>query len=110
MNLEEVRKFALSLPETTEQPHHEMSSFRVRRKIFVTIPPDGEHLHIFVDEDLTRAAVGHESGACEELWWGTKLYGVRVHLPTAESGMVLDLVEEAWRRRAPSALLSQVRK
>ena len=110
MNLEEVRKFALSLPETTEQPHHEMSSFRVRGKIVVTVPPDGEHLHIFVDEDLTGAAVGHESGACEELWWGKKLYGVRVHLPSAESDMVLDLVEEAWRGKAPKALLKQGRE
>ena len=107
MTLEAVRDLALSLPETAEAPHHEMSSFRVRGKIFVTVPPDGEHLHVFVDEDRARAAIGHDSGACEELWWGKKLYGVRVHLPSAESGMLLDLVEEAWRGKAPKALLDR---
>lgn len=48
-----------------------------------------------------RTVAAHESGACEELWWGKKLYGVRVHLASAESGMVLDLVEEAWRGKPP---------
>lgn len=105
VTLDEIRELALSLPETTEAPHHEMSSFRVRGKIFVTVPPDGEHLHVLVDEDRARAAIGHDSGACEELWWGKKLCGVRVHLPAAESGMVLDLVEEAWRGKAPPGLL-----
>ena len=45
-----MRAFALSLPATTEEPHFDMSSFRVRGKIFATVPPDGEHLHVFVDE------------------------------------------------------------
>ena len=32
-----VRKLALSLPESTEQPHHDMTSFRVRGKIFAMV-------------------------------------------------------------------------
>lgn len=31
-----VRGFTLSLPETTEEPHFEKTSFRVKRKIFAT--------------------------------------------------------------------------
>lgn len=31
-----IRKFALSLPETTEEPHFEKTSFRVKKKIFAT--------------------------------------------------------------------------
>ncbi len=31
-----LRKVALSLPETSEKPHFEKTSFRVRNKIFVT--------------------------------------------------------------------------
>ncbi len=31
-----LRKCALSLPETTEEPHFEKTSFRVKKKIFVT--------------------------------------------------------------------------
>ena len=50
MKLEQARRFALSLPEVVEAPHHELSSFRIRGKIFATVPPDGKHLHVFVDE------------------------------------------------------------
>ena len=39
MTLDDVRSFALSLPETTEAPHHERTSFRVRGKIFATALP-----------------------------------------------------------------------
>lgn len=34
--LEFLRSFCLSLPETTEEPHFEKTSFRVRKKIFAT--------------------------------------------------------------------------
>jgi len=40
-DLAEARRLALSLPEVTEQPHFDMASFRVRGKIFVTVPPEG---------------------------------------------------------------------
>lgn len=108
MKLDDVRDFALSLPEATEQPHHELSSFRVRGRIFTTVPTDGEHLHVFVDEDAIRAAVAHGSGAFEELWWGRRLLGVRVDLAKADADLVLDLVEEAWRRRAPRRLVARL--
>ena len=40
MKLQAVRKHAMSLEAVTEEPHHTYSSFRVRGKIFVTVPPD----------------------------------------------------------------------
>ena len=39
---ERVREFALSLPGATEEPHFDMSSFRVQGKIFATVPPGEE--------------------------------------------------------------------
>ncbi len=36
MTLQQLRTFALSLPETTEEPHFEKTSFRVKKKIFAT--------------------------------------------------------------------------
>jgi hypothetical protein len=44
-DLAQARQFALSLPGVTEEPHFDMTSFRVRGKIFVTVPPDGTRLH-----------------------------------------------------------------
>ena len=55
MRLETARRFALSLPETTEQPHFEKSSFRVKGKIFATVPVGGKALHVFVGEETVCA-------------------------------------------------------
>ncbi|MGV3632554.1 MAG: MmcQ/YjbR family DNA-binding protein [Bacteroidota bacterium] len=35
-----VTQWALSFPETTEEPHFEKTSFRVRKKIFATLDPE----------------------------------------------------------------------
>ena len=57
MDVEQVRRFALSLPGTSEQPHHDRSSFRVGKGIFVTVPPDEQHVHVLVAEEDVRAAL-----------------------------------------------------
>lgn len=56
VRLSAARRLALSLPEATEEDHHGMPSFRVRSKIFATVP-DAQHLHVMLDEHLTYAAV-----------------------------------------------------
>src|SRR5437763_6968190 len=101
MELAEARTHALSLPETTEQPHFDMASFRVRGKIFATVPPDGDRLHVFVDADEVHASVAEDPAAYEELWWGKKLSGLRVNLAVADVDRVAELLTEAWRRKAP---------
>ena len=103
-DLEEARRFALSLPEATEEPHFEMMSFRVRGKIFATAPPDGEHLHVFVDEGEVHAAVAEDPAAFEPLLWGQRLRGLRVRLAAAGQDRVEELLEESWRRKAPARL------
>ncbi len=105
-DLDQARRFALSLPEATEQPHHDMSSFRVRGKIFVTVPPDEEHLHVFVDEPEIAASVAEDPAAFEPLRWGQQVRGVRVNLAVAPSDRVQELIEESWRRKAPKRLLA----
>ncbi len=37
VKIDAFRKIALSLPETSEQPHFEKTSFRVAKKIFATV-------------------------------------------------------------------------
>lgn len=106
MTLEQARRFALSLPEAAEEPHFELWSFRVGGKIFATAPPDGGHLHVFVDDDAVRSAVGADRTAFEELRWGTKIAGVRVTLSAAKPDAVFDLLQASWRRRAPKRLIA----
>jgi hypothetical protein len=106
VTVDALRSFALSLPETTESPHFEATSFRVRGKIFLTIPPESDFAHVFVDEDETAAAVQRVPDAYEVLVWGKKQWGVKARLSAVPDGDLFELVEEAWRRKAPKRLKS----
>jgi len=105
-DLERVRRFALSLPGVTEEPHFDMSSFRVRGKIFATVPPDEAHLHVFVDEPEIEASVAENLAAFEPLLWGQRVRGLRIHLGSAPEARVQELIEESWRRKAPKRLVA----
>lgn len=99
MKLSTVRKHALALEATTEEPHHDFSSFRVRGKIFVTIPPGEAFVHVFVgDEDRERALAMYPE-FIEKLMWGSKALGLRVALDRAEPSVVKALVTRAYETR-----------
>ena len=104
MKLAQARKYALSLPETTEAPHFEYASFRVRGKIFATAPPGGEFLHIFVEEEERALLIAAEPDAYQSLHWGSKVVGVKVMLKRAESADVKHLLLQGWIRKAPKRL------
>jgi hypothetical protein len=103
----DVRRLALALPEATEAPHHEMTSFRVAGKIFATMPPSGDRVHIFAGPDEVAASCAEFGDMVEELWWGKKLSGCRVLLAQATTPVVRELLAEAWRRRAPKKLIAE---
>ena len=105
VSAQSVRRLALALPEATEQPHHDMTSFRVRGKIFATMPPEGGRLHVFLPQGEVASYCAEFPSAVEELWWGKKLSGCRVILRHAERALVLELLDESWRRKAPKSLL-----
>lgn len=44
MDAATFRNLALSFPESIEEPHWEKASFRVRKKIFATLSPDGKNV------------------------------------------------------------------
>jgi hypothetical protein len=103
-----ARSFALSLPGTSEQPHHDMSSFRVGGKIFATVTPDETRLHIFVEEPEISATVAEDPAAFEPLHWGKALRGVRVLLAAAPEDRVRELLTEAWLCKAPRSLIAEL--
>lgn len=104
MQLHQARKFAMSLPEATEEPHFDYSSFRVRGKIFATVPPDGTVLHIFVDEDQRAPLISAYPAVFTPLHWGSKMVGVRVLLARANADAVKRLLTQSWLRKAPKRL------
>jgi len=106
MKLEQVRRFALALPESAESPHFEYTSFRVRGKIFATAPPDGTRLHVFVDEETREAALALASEFLEKLFWGQRACGLKVGLAKARPRVVESLLMQAWRCKAPKKLVA----
>jgi hypothetical protein len=110
MKFAEIRRFALALPEASEAPHFHHGSFRVRGKIFVTVPPEQTHLHVFVSDEQREPALAMHPGFLEKLLWGGKVVGLRVDLARAEPAVVRQLVQQAWARKAPKALLAALTK
>lgn len=104
MELDDVRRIALALPEATEEPHFDLGSFRVRGRIFATVPPGGGALRIFVAEEETLALVAGAPDVYAELRWGRRLSGVEVRLAAADPAEVGELLRDAYRRKAPKSL------
>lgn len=104
MTVDDIRKIALALPETTEEPHFKYDSYRVHGKIFATLPPDGAHLHVFVDDERRELALAMFPEIYEKLWWGKKPVGLKVALQHADRDDVRDLLRSAWAYKAPKRL------
>jgi hypothetical protein len=102
-----VRAIALALPEVTESDHHGMASFRVRGKIFATVPDD-EHVRIMLDENGIRSAVAEEPPICDEFYWGNKLSCVVVAVKPATTSLLRELLTDAWLLKAPVSLTRRV--
>jgi len=107
VNLDDARTWALSLPEAGEEDHHGMASFRVRGRIFATVP-DSTHVRVMVDEMDIRAAVAAHPRACVEFHWGERLACVVVDLDRATPRLVQELITAAWSRKAPRTLARQL--
>jgi hypothetical protein len=103
MDIETVRKIALKFPEAVEHEHFGNPSFRVRGRIFATVP-DGTHLNVMIDPFDVDAVVSAEPQSCAELLWGKEVKGVRISLPKASPAMVEELLRVAWKRKAPKRL------
>ena len=110
VELNAVRRLALSLAEVTEEPHHAYGSFRVRGKIFVTVPPGEEIIHVFVPEAVREQTLAIHSDCTEKLLWGEKALGLRVWLGRAPARLVKELVQHAWEYKAPKSLVAAARK
>ncbi len=101
MTLAQIRKHALSLVGTTEEPHFDRTSFRVGGKIFLIAKPPAPYIHVFLPEELREPALEMYPAFLSKLLWGGKVVGLRVELPKADPSVVRDLVASAWQSKAP---------
>ena len=108
MKQSHVQKLALALPEATEEPHHHRTSFRVRGKIFATAVPAENFLNIMVGESARDPVLNIYSNCVEPLYWGNKIFGIRVNLLEATPDIVAELLKQAWSEKAPRALVAKL--
>jgi hypothetical protein len=98
----DVRLMALGLPETTEQDHHGMTSYRVRGRIFATVP-DERHVRIMADEPEILAAVAEDPDTYGPFYWGKRLACVVVDASSADGERIRELLVDAWLKKAPKS-------
>jgi hypothetical protein len=100
-----LRTYAPSLPEVTAAPHHQDGSFRVRGKIFVTIPPKQTHVHLFVSEEQRERLLPLYPALTEKRLSGGKVVGLNKALAPAASAVAKQLLRLAWENKAARVLL-----
>jgi hypothetical protein len=102
---EDVRRLALGQPEAVEQPHFDRSSFRVRGKIFATIRAGEGTTNLALPPKFAASLLETEPKAVRPINWGSVRGWVSVDLAALRPGLLEQLIEAAWSRVAPKALL-----
>jgi len=98
-DVDDIRRWALALPETVERPHFHLVGFRVADVGFAAVDERRGIALLNVDPSVDRAEAG-----VGPLTRGSTPIGVEVDLAVADAGRTERLVAEAWRFRAPAAV------
>lgn len=105
---DDVRRIALSLPETSERPSYEGTpSFRTKRKAFTRIRGDGESIVVFVDSVEEKEVL---LASDSTKFFTTSHYdgypAVLVRLAEADIDELRELLTDSWRLAAPKRVLA----
>lgn len=107
MTEDDLIAFALSLPEAAAGSHFGTRDFRVRGKIFLTLP-DGGHCVIKLTPDQQRMTLALSPDVTLPVPGGWGLRGsTRLLYALADDATVHALVQQAWKNAAPKALISK---
>ena len=105
----DIRRFATAFPEVEEFAHFRQPAFRVRGRAFAG-GEKGEATAVFsVSREEAAAAVAQDPAVYEEVWRNAatrSFVGLRVHLVAVGEERVRELVEHAWRNKAPKRLVA----
>jgi hypothetical protein len=105
---DDVRRIALSLPETIEKPWFGSPGFRVKDKGFLRIRSEAEGgLVVFVADLGEKDAL---LASDPDVFFTTPHYHgyptVLVNLPAIELDELTELITESWRLKAPKRVLA----
>ena len=101
-----VRRLALALPNTIESSHFAQPDFRVRNKIFATLPAAANTVCLKTTPANLDALVAAAPETFSNEWHGRWL---RVRLDRITAPMLADLLFDAWSLVAPKALAKAYR-
>ncbi|MDQ6432724.1 MmcQ/YjbR family DNA-binding protein [Mesorhizobium sp. LHD-90] len=104
MTADDFRRIALSLPEAEEKSHFGKPDFRVRNRIFATLPP-GAHavLKLTPEEQAMLAGAEPETFQPVKGGWGRQGW-TEMDLTAADDATLRSACLMAWRNTAPSSL------
>lgn len=105
MNIEEVRKLALSFPEAYEQEHFGIPSFRVKKKIFSTIWEKDNRVMVKLspNDQSVFCAIEPECFQPVPGGWGSQ-GATFVNLENVGCEIFTDALSTAYRLAAPKSL------
>ncbi|MFD8325461.1 MmcQ/YjbR family DNA-binding protein [Streptomyces lydicus] len=102
----DVRRIALSLPETVEKEAWEMPTFRVAGKMFVTVPDDETSFAVRCPVHERKELIAAEP---EKFWvppHEASSAWVRVRLAELDDlDELRDILVDSWKQAAPPRLL-----
>ncbi|GGN23309.1 MmcQ/YjbR family DNA-binding protein [Streptomyces fuscichromogenes] len=103
---EDVRRVALSLPDTGEKIAWNMPTFRVAGKMFATLPEDETSIAVRCPKEERDELVLAEPGKFWVADHEAQFAWVRVRLAALEGeGELRDILADSWRQAAPPRLL-----
>ncbi|MFJ7768196.1 MmcQ/YjbR family DNA-binding protein [Streptomyces sp. NPDC097107] len=103
---EDVRRIALSLPETTEKAAWSMPTYRVAGKMFATLPEDETSIAVRCPKEERDELVLAEPGKFWIAGHEAQFAWVRARLAVLEGEDELrDILADSWRQAAPTRLL-----
>jgi len=106
MTQDDIRALALSLPLVEEHPHFDRASFRVKGKIFATLPPSGEQVVLKLLPEIKESLKQSDPEAVIPLPGGWDRGGwTLLDIERMDDEKLADLIRLAWRQVAPKTLL-----
>ncbi|POX43785.1 MmcQ/YjbR family DNA-binding protein [Streptomyces sp. Ru72] len=103
---EDVRRIALSLPDSTEKIAWSMPTFRVAGKMFATLPEDESSMAVRCPKEERDELVLAEPGKFWVADHEAQFAWIRVRLAVLEDESELhDILADSWRQAAPPRLL-----
>lgn len=111
IGLDEIRRYAMSLPAVEEGPPvpaaRRIASFKVGGTGFLGVEKGERTITVSLGAAEAKKVVAKNPDAYEEIWrMGKTFAGLRVDLSKTSVEQVKSLIEMSWRHRAPKGVVA----